>query len=821
MAAIVCVSNGNFTGAIWKTALSVGSQYTVSYSTTLGTSFAYSPSFAGDGSEVSGVVVYLMCYGTTASGYLYVVLRDATNSQDVRTVTVDLANFPARFEGWIYFHFDSPATLTSGVNYAIGLRTSNTYQVYACRDSTANNWARFLLGTTSPVSPAAGDAPNIIPHCSNSAPWTTFNVVMDNNTADAFSSLYVFGSTLSFRTDADTRLRVGTIWISTNGKILIGSAQSPLPSAYTAILEITCSSNGQNGIRIFKGGELSAYGYPLYPHTYALLNADVSAGATAMTVDRETGWKAGDEIAVAGTGTSLSEVELKTLAGNAVGANLSLSSALSYGHRGSNGMQAEVINLRRNVIIRSTTTYTTYIAAFGSGSDTVKLHWVRLDYLGTTSSDKYGITLGSTASNGALEVCHCALYSWAGSVVYEQSSTNLSGGILIQGNVAYNDAVGHMVYLFGSTPSVVVQDNCFMMNSSCSYPAINCSNPNAVVKNNRVANSPYESIKWNNATPPPQFQGNVVHTCSRHGFYFSVALNPGGVGDLISRNQAWHCALSTSSAYAGLYVTEANGVTFQGFDLWGNGQHASSSNLDLGDNWNCVLKDCRFGGSAAVASKRGVYLGRARTSWELQLVDCQIGQASGQYTGHSVADIDWTGGRCGAIRGVNTVLGSGVKVIGVPGGGSCVRLESQVLSGDRCGVWKQYGSTVPDSVYYQAGPYSARLTPNSAGNKYEGYRKLVLVAANNSATISVKVRKSSAAAGGANYNGNQPRLVLKANPVAGIESDQVLATMTAGLDTWETLSGTTPVMTVDAVLEVVVDCDGTAGFINVADMGAY
>ena len=75
------------------------------------------------------------------------------------------------------------------------------------------------------------------------------------------------------------------------------------------------------------------------------------------------------------------------------------------------------------------------------------------------------------------------------------------------------------------------------------------------------------------------------------------------------------------------------------------------------------------------------------------------------------------------------------------------------------------------------------------------------------------------AAGGADYDGDQPRLMCKANPIMGINSDQVLDTMTAGLNSWEELSGVTPAITANGVLEVYVDVDGDVGFVNVDDWG--
>lgn len=85
-------------------------------------------------------------------------------------------------------------------------------------------------------------------------------------------------------------------------------------------------------------------------------------------------------------------------------------------------------------------------------------------------------------------------------------------------------------------------------------------------------------------------------------------------------------------------------------------------------------------------------------------------------------------------------------------------------------------------------------------------------------TDSVKVRKSVAGDGTA-YNGNFPRLILKANPSAGstYNSDIVYATVTvASNGAWETLSYTLPVAVTDNIgMEFYVDCDGTTGWINV------
>jgi hypothetical protein len=96
-----------------------------------------------------------------------------------------------------------------------------------------------------------------------------------------------------------------------------------------------------------------------------------------------------------------------------------------------------------------------------------------------------------------------------------------------------------------------------------------------------------------------------------------------------------------------------------------------------------------------------------------------------------------------------------------------------------------------------------------------GYKK-VAVKSGQTVTVSCKIRKSSVAAGGANYNGNQPRLVCKANLAAGVANDVVMATETdVTLNNWIRIVGVTPVVNSDCKLAIIVDCDGTTGFINV------
>jgi len=141
------------------------------------------------------------------------------------------------------------------------------------------------------------------------------------------------------------------------------------------------------------------------------------------------------------------------------------------------------------------------------------------------------------------------------------------------------------------------------------------------------------------------------------------------------------------------------------------------------------------------------------------------------------------------------------------------------VAGDhRCEM--RYGVLKTDTVIFNAASPSERMTPNSASSKLESAPKTfgvkVPVANGTTVTVSIPVRKS-AAGDGAAYNGNQPRLIQRQNSALGQDNDVVLATYSAGTGSWNTLTATSSSATDDGAWEFIVDCDGTAGWINVDD----
>jgi len=131
-----------------------------------------------------------------------------------------------------------------------------------------------------------------------------------------------------------------------------------------------------------------------------------------------------------------------------------------------------------------------------------------------------------------------------------------------------------------------------------------------------------------------------------------------------------------------------------------------------------------------------------------------------------------------------------------------------------------YGVLKTDTTIYNTASPSMRMTPNNASNKLESAPrtrgKTYKIDSGGTVTATVSVRKSVSGDGAA-YNGNQPRLIARANPAIGIMTDTVLGTYSSGAGSWNSLSGTTVTATDDGVVEVIVDCDGTTGWISVDD----
>lgn len=115
-----------------------------------------------------------------------------------------------------------------------------------------------------------------------------------------------------------------------------------------------------------------------------------------------------------------------------------------------------------------------------------------------------------------------------------------------------------------------------------------------------------------------------------------------------------------------------------------------------------------------------------------------------------------------------------------------------------------------------------RLTPTSNTIKLCSGSKYVAVNAGDVTSISVYIRTSIVSDGTA-YNGNPPRLILRGNPAVGVYSDIILGKLDSSNNvsgSYVLLTANTPVAIDDGVFEFYIDCDGTAGWVNIDNWNA-
>ena len=203
-------------------------------------------------------------------------------------------------------------------------------------------------------------------------------------------------------------------------------------------------------------------------------------------------------------------------------------------------------------------------------------------------------------------------------------------------------------------------------------------------------------------------------------------------------------------------------------------------------------------------------------------IQCNFSSASGILTAHTV-DVDFGGLIASTavhakVYAFNTTLAAATKARFLTYADPRCELRAQRIGGvaGTHATYRPMGTITIDTTIFKTASPAQRLTPSSASVKLESAVKRLAVVSGATATVNAWVRKSVIGDGAA-YNGNQPRLICKKNLGAGITADTVLDTAAVAAGTWEQLSAATPAITDDAVLEIVVDCDGTAGWIDADD----
>lgn len=842
------ISSGNFTAAsTWglvDTNLFLESRVG---NTTVSTSFTASANFSPSTNRtIEGVSLQIAGrVQSSPTGTFIVELYNVTTASSMIQVTVNVSDIPSNYStvisgnlgvGWMYFKFSSTQSLVTTSNYQIRLRTTSSSQLTVYTNGTANNWSRALVSTTT-STPGASDVLIIAGAWTAATAFSAYTVTMDSTSiATAYGTTYIgVDGKLSWPTTAGTQqLRLNsTLFVTRRGELEMGTVSNPIPSSSTAILEISAATSNTIYIQIL-GGKFTSYGQSTT--VKAKLAADVAVSSTASTTNISTGWLSGDTLGVASTTRTNTQSEIITLNANAASTSLSHNAYVNaHGGNSTTLVQADIIKLNRNVIVRPTNSGATTSILVGGWQPQLSNFYTEFRNLGaggTAGILMYSLTSGS----GTTEIEFCSFYT----------PNSISGQVGI--------TFGAQSSGTGTNPnSFDLSNNVFYGLSSEGMTFINFAN---FITNGN-----------------PTINDNVVMRCGSGGF--NIATNGGSLsGNTFTSNTAFglQLAYATGNAYtgtpnlnnintysnsnAGVTANFANTVntislnyTFNNLISWRNSRgYTPTSSVGANPNCSVIFDNAYFFGNLigidfnstnsfrTIIRNSYFWAGTTLTTATFfqsnnqspvgfdtcYILDSQLGK---DYLNNislpptSVIGLDTT-------RYVNLIFhncnfnGSTEASINTGFGGYTympviMSFKHNNIHGSNK-IWRNTGTILTDTTIFDTSSPSLKLSPVSSTFKLGSSYVRVPVNSGDTCTVSVRVRKSiSTDPSGANYNGNQPRLIYLYNPIAGTTGDTVGATMTASTGTWQTLTYTTPSVSGDSVLEFYVDCDGTAGWVNV------
>jgi hypothetical protein len=341
----------------------------------------------------------------------------------------------------------------------------------------------------------------------------------------------------------DTRITAG--WIMVHGLFEIGTQATPFPNKATITLTGTNTNEnlmctgmdmGTKFLTAMNGGRIVMHA-PVET-TWTRLAANAGQGATTITVDNATGWRAGDVIVIANRTAVRGQTERRTL--TAVRRNtLTLDRALSFPHSGTAPsiggrrleMRSEVGRLTRRIVIQGDTASTNL--RFGGHVMIMKggvaqldgVEFVRMGQFNKLGRYPFHWHLLGDASGQYIRNCAVHTSFQRGIVVHGTRKT------LVERNVVY-DTPGHNF----SIEDAAATDNSLSGNLAIENRVVNFTDPALAEQgDNQAANYWIRAAK-------NTFIGNVAAASMAHGFWYDNVVD----GPTVFRQNIGHSSYSQS-----------------------------------------------------------------------------------------------------------------------------------------------------------------------------------------------------------------------------------------------------------------------------------
>jgi hypothetical protein len=845
MATLISAATGNWTSSsTWKVAsAALAAEFDSDLSAfNVSSSIAPSNSFTLPATAVDAVALKIKSI-TVPSGTLTVSLFDITTSTAVRTVTINASDLQAKATGWHIFKFSSSITPTAGHQYRINVNRSiadsSSDRISLSSQSSVSTNMSVLVRTTTTGTPSNGDKIVIAGEYTGAGTSNSYTVTMDYTGSNVFGVGFVFGSfqdreaisinpkgTLTYANSSSTNYKLTVsrnVTVFSGGTLQIGTGVSPIPANSTAQLLFQPGNSLECALIVKYGGTLVTQGQSKsFGWTY--MSADKSAGATVISVLDTTNWRAGDKLCFAPTERTYSEFESKTISSVDSSTQVTLTSGLTYAHSGTSPTRAEVGNLTRNVLFSSNQTGTdrTYVLLEDGSNSTI--HFAEFNNLGDPDNG-HAVIEHVQQTAGSCDIDGCAIHDCTVDDSITACLASASTGFSLNASVIYNiTSVGFSYQYTGSsdTPSNSFTNSLIVgIVNSLAFQGTGASfGGGAIVfTGTNVAGCYSDGIAIFNANNSrvTSFDTIVSHSNGANGFFAQLLT----VGGTISNLTCWRNGGGASSG---------SGLTLKGWNwtidtatFFGN----RASNIIL-DAMSSTIINATAAGDSTYSTTNGLFVGTDFPVYDCVLENCTFGVASGIQVAHT-NDVHWGETSLDGVQGRvimrNCKFASSTELLN-----QNLMVSESILTSQKHNqiagnhkTWKLYGTLSSDSTIYANSSPSLRMTPTSSLNKFTsiGWRGgfYLRVLAGETPTVSVKVRQSVIGDGTA-YNGNFARLRYRAFHTIDTTTDTTLATATSASNgSFETLSGTISAQVNDCIIEVYVDCDGTAGWVNIDDFG--
>lgn len=853
MALVVCCATGNFTASTtW--AQTVGANHAVTTANIgLTTSNQTGSTFTPGAATIDGLGFRVGALASnTGTNSVIVTLRDATAGVDKMVLTIPTADLPTGatghdVEGGWFFARGTTTTLAAGNSHTISFRLNSTSTALSLtRDATAGNFQRFLRTTTT-SSPGAGDEMYILGEWTTTGTFTQRTVTMDNTSvttdygsgpvATGYANLPAIGigkfGKLQWGTAASTNYALklsGVLKIWRGGELEMSTAASPLDRTSTyRLLFDTTNNTYAYGIWVAEGGSFVCHGQSRTAGNStvrATLSGDVTNG-TVIPLDTATGWKNGDEVIIGASQRSAASI-IRTLSADALSTSVTVGSATGAGvtFHGTGNAKAHIGLITRNIMIDnvwSTTYAASGLSASYTGSPvngTFSVSWTEfsnhaITQQGAARTLATAITLDNCSWRmGSQTISPINIGGEANYVITNPiiwTGTGLSGGAWtmasanVLNNVKCNNGLfcsgtnnqGYGLYYVMSASGVGVNTDAMANNWFHSFASgfyVFCTFIFGITA------SQHSGTEFINCTTPLNFASTFVRDCE----FANIKAHRGNGTGIWNANGSAHR------------------LVFSNIDIFGQATMTAFSGSGQGLS-NVVYRRVRGGAEGSAFTDYGINFATAANAAgfiNVTYQSCEFGTPAACSTADlrfvsvaantDVAVRQLTFDSCSFYSATQTSAATNATITGE----SFIAFQGVGTANRR--LIPNRGSIMQNTTTYNTAPPSEEIQPVCTTNMFttmESGSKRVAVESGTTVTMSVYVRKDAV------YNGQAPLLKVRNNYSMGV-LEAVLATHTAGANTWQQLIGTTDTVTADGVLDFFVEVSGTTGSVFIDDWAA-